>query len=563
MSPAVYLGNAESFSGIHCYKCTFKLARWLHSLCRTLLSFHQNHVEAVLRKINGYHFGVLCCAWTSGAVFLLNLVITGWAIHRSGNFNGLGTLQEGSCKQSSKLGFWIHLLINILSTALLSASNYAMQCLNSPTRAEIDKAHSKGDWLDVGLISIRNLRTATLYRQILWWALAISTIPLHLLWNSAVFVSLSSQNYTAWVVPSDFALFNTTITADPNGLGYYIGLTKGVPSQISDDHGDTVSSKSASKLFIEYHPSNDTFLPPIGRITTDSATTTDSSFGTYLNPPSTIVASQISRSWNDRFNYSSFSNYPAFITPEYYTSDLSNQSVRNVIFAFQKNSSSFDKLDAQECQKQYRGPITSRRKNVLLVSSTNSTKSSLWQQGANVPQGFSLGLHAYEYYDRLCDNLQDLITPFTCTSYNGTHKSGNRFFDFYNVSFCWSQRTEEHCKLRFSLIIMIVVVICNFVKLVCLTYIAWRQDPAPLITIGDAITSFLEHEDVTTQGICLAKKQIFRKSSMKLFQADTPTSVRWPSDEWFQASRPVVWKPARQRRFASASKGRWIYCMSL
>ena len=112
-----------------------------------------------------------------------------------------------------------------------------MQCLGSPTRAEIDAAHSKGGWLDIGLISLKNIRGAKLYRRILWWSLAITTTPLHLLWNSAISISLSSQNYTAWVVPNDFALFNTTITTDPFGLGYYTGFTVGYPRHVYDYSG--------------------------------------------------------------------------------------------------------------------------------------------------------------------------------------------------------------------------------------------------------------------------------------------------------------------------------------
>ena len=48
-----------------------------------------------------------------------------------------------------------------------------MQCLSSPTRDEIKKAHSKGVWLDIGVLSVRNLRRLSKARVTLWWLLVI------------------------------------------------------------------------------------------------------------------------------------------------------------------------------------------------------------------------------------------------------------------------------------------------------------------------------------------------------------------------------------------------------
>lgn len=171
---------------------------------RSLISFYHDRLKTAWRKANSYRFGVLCCAWTSGIVFILNIIVTAWAVSSSSIKGGLGTLQEGSCKRSSNLGFWIHLIINVLSTALLGASNYSMQFLSSPCRAEIDKAHREGSWLDIGVPSVWNIWKVAGHRKALWWLLAFSTIPLHLLWNSAVFVSLSAYDFDILVVPNSF-----------------------------------------------------------------------------------------------------------------------------------------------------------------------------------------------------------------------------------------------------------------------------------------------------------------------------------------------------------------------
>jgi glutaredoxin-related protein len=68
-----------------------------------------------------------------------------------------------------------------LSTILLGASNYCMQCMSAPTRAEAEQAHAKFRWVDIGTPSIRNLGKIRGLRVVLWLLLGISSLPLHLL----------------------------------------------------------------------------------------------------------------------------------------------------------------------------------------------------------------------------------------------------------------------------------------------------------------------------------------------------------------------------------------------
>lgn len=101
-----------------------------------------------LKQLKGYRFSMICGTVTALVVFVINVVLTLWAIRKSEVKNGISTIQRGSCDDAKQLMVGIHLIINILSTLLLGASNYSMQCLSSPTRGEIDKAHGKGIWLD-------------------------------------------------------------------------------------------------------------------------------------------------------------------------------------------------------------------------------------------------------------------------------------------------------------------------------------------------------------------------------------------------------------------------------
>ena len=129
----------------------------------------------------GWRRGVTTAAITTSIVFLINLGITIWAATRQGTSGGVGILYHGACTNSRQINTVLHLLINTLSTLLLSASNYTMQCLSSPTRAEVDQAHKKGVWLDIGIPSLRNLTGISWRRRVLWGLLALSSLPLHLL----------------------------------------------------------------------------------------------------------------------------------------------------------------------------------------------------------------------------------------------------------------------------------------------------------------------------------------------------------------------------------------------
>jgi len=94
----------------------------------------------------------------------------------------IGTLYSGSCDKSRTIGLWLHLGINALSTLLLSGSNYTQQCLAAPTRSEIDAAHARRRWLDIGVPSVRNLFKIKPGRRLLWIAIGLTSIPLHLLY---------------------------------------------------------------------------------------------------------------------------------------------------------------------------------------------------------------------------------------------------------------------------------------------------------------------------------------------------------------------------------------------
>lgn len=131
------------------------------------------------RRFRGWRGGVLAGAISAALVFLINFIFTVWAAVTSKSGTKIGTLYIGDCGIVQRSDLGLHMAINMMGTLLLGASNYAMQCLSSPTRKEIDAEHAKGKSLDIGIPSLKNL--TGWIRKTLFAFLVISTIPLHFL----------------------------------------------------------------------------------------------------------------------------------------------------------------------------------------------------------------------------------------------------------------------------------------------------------------------------------------------------------------------------------------------
>ncbi|KAK3493802.1 hypothetical protein B0T13DRAFT_449695 [Neurospora crassa] len=141
----------------------------------------------------GWSFGAL-------ATFVINLTLMLYAVlgADAGPKNGLRHLGSGMCSNIDNIDIGVHVMINALSTVLLAGSNYCMQCVSAPTRNRIDHAHRAKRWLDVEIPSLRNFRSVGLRNATLWVLLAVSSLPLHLFYNSVVFSSTTANIFNVW-----------------------------------------------------------------------------------------------------------------------------------------------------------------------------------------------------------------------------------------------------------------------------------------------------------------------------------------------------------------------------
>jgi hypothetical protein len=129
-----------------------------------------------------WRFGLHAGLYASIIVLFSNLalLLTG-VITRDDTFKGISTIAKGGKHRITTMSTVYHVLINVLSTILLTSTNYAMQILCAPTRREVEKAHARGQWLDIGIMSIHNLRHIDRKRTIVWMLLSFSSTLLHVL----------------------------------------------------------------------------------------------------------------------------------------------------------------------------------------------------------------------------------------------------------------------------------------------------------------------------------------------------------------------------------------------
>jgi hypothetical protein len=122
--------------------------------------------------------------------------------------------------------------------------------------------------------------------------------------------------------------------------------------------------------------------------------------------------------------------------------------------------------------------------------------------------------------------------------------------DNFSALNCLSERVPGTCGLNINLIIILVVVVCNAGKLAGMLYVAFGALEDPLVTMGDAVSSFMASPDNTTKGMCLVNRREI-----------VGASYYFGGIERLRA--PKYWRPMSQRWFNAASKARWWTCILL
>ena len=421
------------------------------------------------RKLSRRGTSLFIQIFISTTVLIFNISAMIYAGEKYGVSNGFGDIYQGDCNLVARYNTMVHLGINIVSTLLLGASNYCAQLLVAPTRSEVDKAHEKGDWLDVGVPSFRNLRKRRIARKrkATWMLLMISSVLLHLVWNSAVFAAKPSSSYRIAIVTLDYLA----------------------------DAGPWPSQNNQTLHLLQ-----------------------DSGSLFYLNTSQCI---------------------------ERYISLNAGQMDVLVV--------------AANVTMRDRASLVEGDNSSSLLSEFNNFDGGanwIWAQGwlcsADAPPGKQST--SWCTADYLTKELDWIVTEYNLNSNGVVNKSL-----WAKVDHCLSagiESLESHCALRFSALILLMVCILNTIKCAAIYYTAYlhhRSDTSPrekasLVTIGDAVASFLVEKDSTTEHLPFASREEFAGKS-------------WPQKRSAQSHPGPPLYPTRWLR--AASRTRWLVTITL
>lgn len=197
-------------------------------------------------------------------------------------------------------------------------------------------------------------------------------------------------------------------------------------------------------------------------------------------------------------------------------------------------------LDNRACIEAYGKQFLSDRRDVLVVVSRDmsgvpnygASQHKLHPESNGGAQPWSWLCWIFDYYGGC--HIGDMLAQAD------TWKMGNA-----TVQYCVSESMPERCSLQYSLHIMIAVIICNAVKSICMFLVVFKSKDDPLVTVGDAITSFLNVPDEMTTAMCTISKRDIDRGIWEFVIA----VVAWKQ-----------WYPRRLFWHCAASRRRWLIC---
>ncbi|KAI0016513.1 hypothetical protein F4780DRAFT_797808 [Xylariomycetidae sp. FL0641] len=433
----------------------------------------------------------------------------------------------------------------------LASSNFFMQVLNSPSREEVDAAHRKGTWLGIGVPSVRNAFRVSRFKTWSWIILLLSSIPIHLLFNSAIFeTSHRGSDFHMTIATEDFT----------RGGDYYLPGGSLLPPDLVDDTAYRQWEALSHHNFSSNHTNPDYTFDSSSLAYVNHWVAPHSQYGYGIRTntsdysPETPYARNVSATaaaaarWHrlDRWECAKLYTQCSGLTKYRDVLLVANRSagwVRDDVWHLQDREKAYwdQYVPAQEENHLFYSTqcIMYALLNAEAVECTNTCLNalSLPPKGSPFPYSFlGLGSGTLDMINSSAPDLGTLVRRYGWNS----HTSGLQSEDFgFDVSYCLAEPVDDTCSIGLSPHLLLGVTICVLVKSVAalvVTVVLLRQRQDPMVTLGDAVASFVERPDRTTEGLCTV-------GQMEMYRAMTSShSLLLPG--------PRQWLPHQQRRLS-------------
>lgn len=459
-------------------------------------------------RSKGWRRAAVINTWLISILFVTLNILLAIAYAYSEEDGKVTVLYAAPCgtEKTDTANTMFHLLVNIFSTAILASSNFFMQVLNSPTRKELDKAHSNGSWLDIGVSSARNALRASWIKAICWTSFFLSSIPIHLLFNSAIF----SIDYRG-------SSYNLTIAAEPflhGSPGYWPGA--GETSEVWGEHPNQY-------CFEPIYPPTDSMevvfendIPEKKRIVAETRIQWAQWKRIDVDTCKTLY-----------FNGTGVHTYRDVV----FVLDRPNGWLRSQIWDLSQNSSEFWDRCVPENEPNFLflsslcGMGVDQLNYTARLEFTNSCTGHF-----DLQHNSTTGLWTLQFPNILswwcnefCEEPQRCILDLDdakCT------RKPPRYGDFI-LNYCVVEPNDATCRIGLSIPLLLVVVLFVLVKTLLCVWVLRLQHTTPLVTLGDVIESNICYPSVVTKGLCLPEKLNSRRKCHSKPGATVPLPKAW------------------------------------
>lgn len=390
----------------------------------------------------------------------------------------------GSCTTSSRLNLLLHFLINALSTTVLTSSNFFMQILSAPSRQEINRVHTWLRSLDIGIPSIKNLWYVSRLKSAGWLIFFITSIPIHLLFNSSVFET--TYDGSQWYLTLATEAFTQGAPFFPPGASL---SPAGIPNRKRLINGPFDNGGYGEPIFLDqYWNASSVVRQKIASVAEESHS------WTFLNPEqchSEYISCNSRNKYGDVvFILDSTASKGGWPRSDVFTFDPSTDlsarwdphippnAVNSLWFSTQCHTTRYKSLSGKE---------------------DDCSNTCLGAMGVN------------EHFFHLGERLPMAHEPWLITFFPAVRQHNkslfgeglefNNEFDFLRVDHCLAHPMQPNCKVGLSNALLLIVILSILIKIIQGSVIIWKLPSESLVTPGDAIESFILYPDPVTKGL--------------------------------------------------------------
>jgi hypothetical protein len=384
--------------------------------------------------------------------------------------------------------------------------------------------------MEIGVHSVRNIFKKPMWKVSLWFALLLSTLPLHLLWNSAIFTVSTINEYAGLVVTSDFlGTYEIGLDCSEEALSKYQWTNSGAGAKnyttcwlVSEAEAGRLKTISPSECISRYAEKLATNDYNLIAVTNNTRSLPSKSFPANLSLPvlayfdSTTYSFDLA-TWCDATCPSTWCQ-PWLASEDEDPCELGNPDWFKTIetdSTLRCNTTDWDSSHTTFGCYQW------------------ATNGSLWNASEITGPA-----------DWTCTT--DEIYQGKCSASTALKKSSEWTIlpENYQIDHCLVSEANANCKLQYSSTILYAVITCNAIKFLAILIHFLLADEPILVTIGDAVASFLKEPDTTTNHNCLRTTNDQRRD----YYVPAKTWL-WQND-W----KPRIWRsnPKRVQRWAQA-----------